>query len=85
MEKCCDHQTSPKAAPSVGAGDYTCPMHPEVRAGAADPCPICGMALEPVFHGLEPDAGLPREAEDMKMFQAARRTGRPGRCDPGSC
>jgi Cu+-exporting ATPase len=27
---------------------YTCPMHPEVRAGKAGPCSKCGMALEPV-------------------------------------
>ncbi|MDH3239909.1 MAG: copper-translocating P-type ATPase [Alphaproteobacteria bacterium] len=26
---------------------YTCPMHPEVRAGAPGSCPDCGMALEP--------------------------------------
>jgi P-type Cu+ transporter len=31
-----------------GAGQWTCPMHPEVlRAGPGD-CPACGMALEPV-------------------------------------
>ena len=29
-------------------GDYTCPMHPEVRLPATEPCPKCGMALEPV-------------------------------------
>lgn len=27
---------------------YTCPMHPQIRATAPGPCPICGMALEPV-------------------------------------
>jgi Cu+-exporting ATPase len=27
---------------------YTCPMHPRVRAAGPGPCPICGMALEPV-------------------------------------
>jgi Cu+-exporting ATPase len=39
------HAPSP-AAPGA-AGDYTCPMHPEVRRGPG-PCPLCGMALEPV-------------------------------------
>jgi len=34
---------------------WTCPMHPEVRQSAPGPCPICGMALEP----LEPAAGAP--------------------------
>ncbi|MFA7351590.1 MAG: heavy metal translocating P-type ATPase [Methylotenera sp.] len=30
------------------AGDYTCPMHPEVRQTMPGACPKCGMALEPV-------------------------------------
>ncbi|MDX1643490.1 MAG: heavy metal translocating P-type ATPase, partial [Thermoanaerobaculia bacterium] len=33
---------------AAGEGDYTCPMHPEVRAGREDSCPKCGMGLEPV-------------------------------------
>jgi Cu+-exporting ATPase len=35
-------------APSPAPGNYTCPMHPEVRAGRNDPCPKCGMALDPI-------------------------------------
>jgi P-type Cu+ transporter len=27
---------------------YTCPMHPQVRLAQPGPCPICGMALEPI-------------------------------------
>ena len=30
-----------------GVGEYTCPMHPEIRQGAGS-CPKCGMSLEPV-------------------------------------
>jgi Cu+-exporting ATPase len=30
------------------AGEYTCPMHPEVRQIGPGICPLCGMALEPV-------------------------------------
>ena len=30
----------------IAAGDYTCPMHPEVRRPNPGSCPICGMALE---------------------------------------
>lgn len=33
---------------SVSAGEYTCPMHPEVRQAAPGPCHKCGMALEPL-------------------------------------
>lgn len=29
-------------------GEYTCPMHPEVRNAGPGSCPKCGMALEPV-------------------------------------
>ncbi len=27
---------------------YTCPMHPQIRQVGPGPCPICGMALEPL-------------------------------------
>lgn len=29
------------------AGQYTCPMHPQVRAAGPGACPSCGMALVP--------------------------------------
>ncbi len=32
----------------LAVGNYTCPMHPEVRQSAPGNCPKCGMALEPV-------------------------------------
>ncbi|MGB5561497.1 MAG: heavy metal translocating P-type ATPase [Sedimenticolaceae bacterium] len=35
------------AVPGPEAGEYTCPMHPEVRQRGAGSCPKCGMALEP--------------------------------------
>ncbi len=45
---------------------WTCPMHPEVRQSAPGPCPLCGMALEP----LEPAAGAPNPelAEMSRRF-----------------
>ncbi|HET9869659.1 MAG TPA: heavy metal-binding domain-containing protein [bacterium] len=27
--------------------EYTCPMHPEVKADAPGKCPKCGMLLQP--------------------------------------
>jgi Cu+-exporting ATPase len=48
------HQTSAATGvpPSLAASGekvlYTCPMHPEVVRDRPGPCPICGMALEPM-------------------------------------
>lgn len=42
---------------------YTCPMHPEVRQIGPGPCPICGMALEPLL--VTADAGPNAELADM--------------------
>jgi Cu+-exporting ATPase len=41
-------EKQPGSAPEKGAVTYTCPMHPEVRQQGPEPCPKCGMALEPV-------------------------------------
>lgn len=42
-------QTSAPKQPAVStSGEYTCPMHPEIRKKGPGDCPICGMALEPV-------------------------------------
>ncbi|MFQ3252074.1 MAG: Cu+-exporting ATPase [Loktanella salsilacus] len=45
-----------KAAPADV--QYTCPMHPEIIRDAPGPCPICGMALEPVMPTDEPSHEL---------------------------
>ncbi|HZL59537.1 MAG TPA: heavy metal translocating P-type ATPase [Stellaceae bacterium] len=36
------------APPAKPGTIWTCPMHPEIRRYAPGPCPICGMALEPL-------------------------------------
>ena len=51
-------------AGAVAAGDWTCPMHPEVRSYGPGDCPICGMALERVSAGL--DDGPNQELVDMR-------------------
>ncbi len=38
--------TPSSAQPERAGGEWTCPMHPEVRATKPGPCPKCGMALE---------------------------------------
>lgn len=40
---------SEEAVPrSIPPGQFTCPMHPEVRAEKPGSCPKCGMALDPI-------------------------------------
>ena len=51
-------QRRPSAAPplaekKLSQAEYTCPMHPEIRQLGPGPCPICGMALEPLVVSLE--------------------------------
>jgi Cu+-exporting ATPase len=49
---------SMQARPLAGA-IYTCPMHPEVRSPSPGPCPICGMALEPLINPAISSSGTP--------------------------
>ncbi len=46
---------------------YTCPMHPEIRRDKPGPCPICGMALEPVRSSAAP------EEENAELRDMTRR------------
>ena len=51
------------AAPAADGAIYTCPMHPQIRQIGPGNCPICGMTLEPVAVGAEPEANP--ELDDM--------------------
>jgi P-type Cu+ transporter len=42
----------------AAAGRWTCPMHPEIVRDRPGSCPVCGMALEPVFPDAD-DGGSP--------------------------
>lgn len=59
---CCEthshhHGTSaPKPAPP--GAQWTCPMHPEIVRDGPGPCPICGMALEPMLPSAAPNPEL---------------------------
>lgn len=44
-----DPASQAPVASTVSAGDYSCPMHPEVRQATPGSCPKCGMALEKVL------------------------------------
>jgi hypothetical protein len=45
-----------------GADTFTCPMHPEIRAGAPGKCPKCDMPLVPVYPPIAEDFNLKMEA-----------------------
>ncbi|MGH2898310.1 MAG: heavy metal-binding domain-containing protein, partial [Solirubrobacteraceae bacterium] len=47
--------SSAPSSSSVGAAEYTCPMHPEVVRSTPGDCPECGMALEPRTVALDDD------------------------------
>jgi len=44
---------------------YTCPMHPQVRRSSGGNCPICGMTLEPLTPGPDPEDAAHHELRDM--------------------
>ena len=58
-----------------GRGEYTCPMHPEVRQPVPGSCPKCGMALEAVV----PVAAAPRNEWVCPMHPEIVRDA-PGDC-----
>ncbi|MEW6688393.1 MAG: heavy metal translocating P-type ATPase, partial [Pseudomonadota bacterium] len=51
-------KSAPQAAVSAPAGQYTCPMHPEILQDRPGACPKCGMALVPVAGAEEDNAEL---------------------------
>ncbi len=55
----------PEILPAMG--EFTCPMHPEIRQVGPGTCPKCGMALEPVQPGAEPEAN-PELADFRRRF-----------------
>ena len=48
------------AASAISAGQWTCPMHPEVVRDEAGSCPICGMDLVPIE---------PEESAEAKTYK----------------
>ena len=55
---------APRAPP---AGQYTCPMHPQILKDGPGTCPICGMALEPLMPSLDDDEN-PELADFRRRF-----------------
>lgn len=55
---------STSTVPAAAGSQYTCPMDPEVITTAPGPCPICGMALEPML--LTGEEGADPELAEMQ-------------------
>lgn len=56
--------------PGGSGAVWTCPMHPEIRRDAPGPCPICGMALEPLLPA-QGDTPNPELADMKRRFWIA--------------
>ena len=60
----------PQADTGPRDGEWTCPMHPEIRQDGPGECPICGMALEPVSVGVH-DGPNPELADMRRRLRVA--------------
>ncbi len=63
-------------APTSPSTRWTCPMHPEIVRDEPGPCPICGMALEPI--GISADDDEPRARRHDAPFLDQPRAHGPG-------
>ena len=70
------HTAKPAAAPepAPSAGQYTCPMHPEIVQKGPGSCPKCGMALVPIVPAARP------VAEYTCPMHPEVRSDKPGNC-----
>lgn len=60
----------PQADTGPRDGEWTCPMHPEIRQDGPGECPICGMALEPVSVSVH-DGPNPELADMRRRLRVA--------------
>ncbi|MHA1132927.1 MAG: heavy metal translocating P-type ATPase [Alphaproteobacteria bacterium] len=63
-ERYLNKQDEPEPAPPGTL--YTCPMHPEIVQDGPGPCPICGMALEPM-------GALPEDVPNEELIDFTQR------------
>jgi P-type Cu+ transporter len=61
----------PVTAARTSAGQWTCPMHPEIVQDHPGSCPLCGMALEPMLPAAEAVDGLELRDMTRRLWVAA--------------
>ncbi len=61
-------RSPPEAAPR-----YVCPMHPEVRGREPSPCPLCGMALDPIGRAAHDRHDQAASLPDLTAFENVRK------------
>ena len=72
-----DHHEHTRQAPDTQAGappagtQWTCPMHPEIVRDTPGPCPLCGMALEPMTVTAGADEPNPELVDMTRRFWIA--------------
>lgn len=66
----------PKGSASQGVAPvrYTCPMHPQVIRDGPGPCPLCGMALEPVVTTLSTEPNVELASMTRRFWLSAALT-----------
>ncbi len=64
MQHCAEARRGKVTTAATGT-EWTCPMHPEIVRKAPGPCPICGMALEPMVPTSA--SGPNSELKDMNL------------------
>jgi Cu+-exporting ATPase len=69
LERYLDKAGEPEPLP-VGTL-YTCPMHPQIVQEGPGPCPICGMALEPMGVPPEHEHGHPELVDFTRRLRVA--------------
>ncbi len=58
-------------APAAAAGDFVCPMHPQITSDRPGDCSLCGMALEPRVASLQVNENPELTAMTRRFWMSA--------------
>lgn len=64
----CEQKKEDHTGHEIMEGEYTCPMHPEVKSNKPGACPKCGMDLvKKEHHNMPMDSSMGKKDSMMKM------------------